>query len=173
MPVAMPQNVPAGAQQSSRRRTMTWLGTATMSSRMLPRSSQRVARLSSASGSSDFAKLRKTNCPYQSRKIAESEDARCRLLMPTRISFHFGEFSWSRFGECASSEQRVVAKNGKRQKIPARNKFARKNAVTMTGIFSGRRAGSRRSAMLMGSNRSNLSGDEDGEPEPIAPAREI
>jgi hypothetical protein len=55
IPVAIPQNVPMGAQQSSRRRTMTWLGTATSSSRMLPRSSQRVARLSSASGSSDFA----------------------------------------------------------------------------------------------------------------------
>jgi len=28
MPVAMPQKVPMGAQQSSRRRMMTWLGTA-------------------------------------------------------------------------------------------------------------------------------------------------
>ena len=43
MPVAMPQNVPRGAQQSPRRRTMMWLGTATSSSRMLPRRSQRGA----------------------------------------------------------------------------------------------------------------------------------
>ena len=44
MPVAMPQKVPTGAQQSSRRRTMTWLGTAMMSSRMLPRRSQLLLR---------------------------------------------------------------------------------------------------------------------------------
>ena len=59
MPVVMPQNVPAGAQQSPRRRTMIWLGTATRSSRMLPRRSQRVLRLSRECGSSDLAKLRK------------------------------------------------------------------------------------------------------------------
>ena len=38
------------------------------------------------------------------------------------------------------------------EKIPANSRFARKNVVTMTGIFSGRRAGSRRSAMLIGSS---------------------
>ena len=59
MPVAIPQNVPTGAQQSSRRRTMTWLGTATMSSRMLPRNNQRVMRLTSASGSSALVARRK------------------------------------------------------------------------------------------------------------------
>ena len=50
MPVAMSQKVPAGAQQSSRRRTITWLGTAMRSSRMLPRSSQRVTRVRMRSG---------------------------------------------------------------------------------------------------------------------------
>src|SRR6266705_2134825 len=49
-PVVMPQKVPKGAQQSLR------LGTATSSSRMLPRKSQRAVRLISAWGSSGLAK---------------------------------------------------------------------------------------------------------------------
>src|ERR1039458_6618673 len=78
MPVAMPQNVPTGAQQSSRRRTMMWLGTATRSSRMLPRSSQRVARFSSESGSSDLAKLRKMTNQM-------SQKARTVMMPPVRV----------------------------------------------------------------------------------------
>ncbi len=55
---------------------------------------------------------------------------------------------------------------------PATKRFARKRPVTMTGIINGRRAGRRRSAMLMGSKSSKrLSGNEHGQPEPIAPIR--
>ena len=44
MPVMIPKLVTMGAEQSWRRRTMTWQGTTTNSSKMLPRSSQDVTR---------------------------------------------------------------------------------------------------------------------------------
>jgi hypothetical protein len=45
-PVAIPKLVVIGAEQSCRRRTMTWQGIATRSSKTLPFSNQEVSRVS-------------------------------------------------------------------------------------------------------------------------------
>jgi len=155
MPVAIPQNVPTGAQQSSRRRTMTWLGTAMSSSMMLPRRSQRALRFTSASGASSRVTRRKMIPQTNQKKTVRM----IMLAKPPPLVSCPGGSGRKKFMMRSRNEKRLKAPSVKMaqsiEKTPARKRFARKNAVTMTGIFTGRRAGRRRSLISIGSSSNN------------------
>src|SRR5579859_5723419 len=112
-PEAMPKLVTMGAEQSWRRRTMMWQGTAIKSSRTLPFRSQERSRVTTAE---EFRKIEiEENSPEQPEDKAEAPDIsfRGKVRVPKLIARDAdaerkdsggGENGHEKSGDCAGNE---------------------------------------------------------------------